>query len=222
MLSPVCMRWCRGLNYSHLLQRRAAVKAGQMLYLVVGQLPATIHKAHKQWPAVIAAWEMTAPARIFRCRFSSVSVTGQSFCGWVGWVIGFHSTVSKKTLRGSVVISSLFFFSFFYLSASPWRARILTALAGEAAAHTDPEGALRVRLESAFCRGREESVVIVKTQASERSPRSVILTRSDTDQNCLSTISFLSPVCSVAEEISTEKTEGTPWFKDSQEFIVWD
>lgn len=37
-----------GLNDSHLLQRRAAVKAGQMLYLVVGQLPATIHKAHKQ------------------------------------------------------------------------------------------------------------------------------------------------------------------------------
>lgn len=37
-----------GLNYAHLLQRRAAVKAGQMLDLVVGQLPATMHKAHKQ------------------------------------------------------------------------------------------------------------------------------------------------------------------------------
>lgn len=110
MLSPICVRWCQGLSYSHLLQRRAAVKAGQMLYLVVGQLPATIHKAHKQWAAVIAAWEMMAPARVFGYRFSSVSMTGQSFCGWVGWVIGFHSTVIKQMHWGSVGISSLFFF----------------------------------------------------------------------------------------------------------------
>lgn len=157
------MPWGWGLNYSHLLQRRAAVKAGQMLYLVVGQLTATIHKAHKQWPAVIAAWEMTASARVSGCRFSSVSMAGQSFCGWLDFTVQW-----LNKCFGAQSASALFFF--FYLSASPRRARILTALSGEAAAHTDPEGALRVRLESAFCREREDSLVIVKMRASERSP----------------------------------------------------
>lgn len=49
---------------------------------------------------------------------------------------------------------------------------LLTALWGEAAAHTDPEGELRDQPESAFYRGRkkkeEDLLIIVEVQASER------------------------------------------------------
>lgn len=80
-------------------------------------------------------------------------------------MIGFHSKVIKQMLRSSVGIC----FVFFYLPSFPRHARILTALLGEAAARIDPEGGPRVRLESAFCRDKEDSMVIVKTQAGERS-----------------------------------------------------
>lgn len=84
-----CVRWCRGLNYSHLLQRRAAVKTGQMLYLVVGQLPVTIHKAHKQWPAVDYSVGNHGPDEVIwvcvqLCECDRTIV-------W--WVIGCHSKV---------------------------------------------------------------------------------------------------------------------------------
>lgn len=48
---------------------------------------------------------------------------------------------------------------------------LLTALWGEAAAHTDPEAELRDQPESAFCRGRkkeEDLLIIVEVRASER------------------------------------------------------
>lgn len=49
---------------------------------------------------------------------------------------------------------------------------LLTALLGEAAAHIDPEGELRDQLESMFCREKEDPLIIVEMQASERSPQS--------------------------------------------------
>lgn len=48
ILMHMCVQLCWGLNHSHLLQCRAVVKAGQILYLVVRQLPTTMHKAHTQ------------------------------------------------------------------------------------------------------------------------------------------------------------------------------
>lgn len=48
ILMHMYVELCWGLNHSHLLQCRAVVKAGQILYLVVRQLPTTMHKAHTQ------------------------------------------------------------------------------------------------------------------------------------------------------------------------------
>lgn len=46
---------------------------------------------------------------------------------------------------------------------------LLTALWGEAAAHTDPEAELRDQPESAFCRKKEaDLLIIVEVRASER------------------------------------------------------
>lgn len=49
---------------------------------------------------------------------------------------------------------------------------VLTALWGEAAAHTDPEGELRDQLESASYTKKENPLIIVEVQASERIPQS--------------------------------------------------
>ena len=49
---------------------------------------------------------------------------------------------------------------------------VLTALWGEAAAHIDPEGELRDQPESASYREKENPLIIVEVQASERIPQS--------------------------------------------------
>lgn len=72
----------------------------------------------------------------------------------------------SEILRSSVSIS---FGGVFNLSSSPHHACLLTELLGEAAARIDPEGGQRVRRESAFCREKEDSLVIVKMQESEGS-----------------------------------------------------
>lgn len=82
----------------------------------------------------------------------------------MGWVIvGCHSKV-KCFGAQSVSLSGgglpLLF---------PHRACLLTELLGEAAARIDPEGGQIVRRESAFCREKEDSLVIVKMHASEGS-----------------------------------------------------
>lgn len=49
---------------------------------------------------------------------------------------------------------------------------VLTALWGEAAAHTDPEGELRDQPELASYTEKENPLIIVDVQASERIPQS--------------------------------------------------
>lgn len=108
----VCMQLGCGLNYSHLLQRRAVVKARQMLYLVVRQLPTTIHKAYINTGTSCGfiAWEIMGVTGLFGLTVSSVSKAIQQdnhFFGVVGWAIGFHCTNSCCGARLSTVCISL-------------------------------------------------------------------------------------------------------------------
>lgn len=91
-LMHVCVQLCCGLNNSHLLQWRAVVKARQMLYLVVRQLPTTIHKAYINTGTSCGfiAWEIMGVTGLFGRTVSSVSKAIQQDNNflrlWGGWL----------------------------------------------------------------------------------------------------------------------------------------
>lgn len=163
----LCVQLCWGLNYSHLLQWGAAVKAGQMLYLVVRQLPTTIHK-RSQWPAVdlwrgkLWGWRnnFSEQSTLRAKRFSRTIIFRV-----LGWWLEFCNAVIVHMLclgHDSQQCASVF------LLLSPPCVCVLTALWGETAAHIDPEGGLRDRPESTSYRQKENPLIIVEMQVSER------------------------------------------------------
>lgn len=98
-------------------------------------------------------------------------IAGQSFRG--GW-IGLHGKVIVWMIAWGYNCPQLgFVYQFLYLHHQPpTRVYVLTALWGEAAAHTDPEGELRDQHELASYTEKENPLIIVEVQASERIPQS--------------------------------------------------